>query len=149
MTEEEKIIEINIQIDKPIIVLALLIIIVTQTIYIGYLRFYPKKVMGEVTDNAEHDNLQEIKTTNNTDSILNITSLEKPKSFEEIKSHLIAVGCKNIILWDKEHWQGKHLEVTYTEALKLASISPFVGVDEDTFAFIFLKDGEIWIYFIT
>ncbi len=148
MTEGEKIIEINIQIDRPIIVLALLFIVVTQAIYIGYLQFYPKKLTDQVTDNAELDNLEK-QTTNSTNSIFNITSLEKPKSFEEIKSHLVAVGCKNIIPWDKEHWQGKHLEVTYVEALIFASKSPFVGVDEDTPAFIFLKDGEIWIYFIT
>jgi len=148
LEQEEKIIEINIQIDKPIVLLLLLVIIISQSVYIGYTYLNPKKQTENTGQIPSQQENKEPESPEIPPIAHNITNLEPARTFEEMTAHLNASGCQNIIRWGLSNWNGKHLNANYTEALAMAGESPFVGVDEGILAFIFLKDGEAWIYFI-
>jgi len=141
--EEEKTIEININLDRPLLMGLLLVIIVIEAGYIGYLYLSPK---GETQEPPINHN--ETETTNATEVPETPPSnFTEPETFEQLKSGLIAAGVKNIINLDPKDWQGKHLEVTYVEALELAKRAAFVGVDEEVVAFLIYVDKEFYIWF--
>lgn len=143
MGEEEKTIEININLDKPLLMAFLLIIIIIEAGYIGYLHLSPK---GEPQEPPFNHN--ETETTNATEVPETPSSnFTEPETFEELKAGLIAAGVKNIVKLDPKDWQGKHLEVSYIEALELAKKAAFVGVDEEVVAFLIYIDKEFYIWF--
>lgn len=143
MAEEEKIIEINITLDKPYIMVILLVIILIEAGYIGYLQFFQSSVVDNSNlDLEEPKNEVELNTT--TEISFNFT---EPETFDELKAGLIAVGVENIIDLDVQDWQGKHLEANYTVALNLAKEAAFVCVNENVVAFMIYLDGELLIWF--
>jgi hypothetical protein len=143
LAEEDKIIEINITLDKPYIIVILLVIILLEAGYIGYFQFFQdggaKNInpeLGEPENEIELDTTKEIS--------FNFT---EPKTFDELKAGLIAVGVEKIINLDIKDWTGKHLEANYTAALKLAKEAAFVCVNENIVAFMIYLDGEFYLWF--
>ena len=143
MAEEEKIIEINITLDKPYIIVILLVIILFEAGYIGYLHFF----QGSGAENTgidleEQENEIELNATKEIS--FNFT---EPETFDELKAGLIAVGVEKIIYLDIKDLGGKHLEANYTTALKLAKEAAFVCVNENIVAFMIYLDGELLLWF--
>jgi len=142
LAEEEKIIEINIILDKPYVLVILLVIILFEAGYIGYLHFFRGSgVKNTGLDLKEPENIIELDTTKETSS-----NFTEPETFDDLKADLIAVGVKKIIDLEIKDFRGKHLEANYTAALKLAKESAFVCVNENIVAFIMFLDGEILIW---
>lgn len=125
--DEEKIIELNINLDRPVVIAVLLAIILIETIYIFYGGVIPEK----------------LETPRETDSDV---TFEEPETVDELLFHLEAVGCRNVIEWDMKNWAGKHLEVDYADALQLAKESPFVGYSREFIAFIIASEGKFMIW---
>ena len=143
MEGEERTIDINIALDKPLVIALLIAIIVLETSYIGYLHFFPKSESGKSSAAFE-----EPKTTDELKEAGNPSfDFDEPKTFDELKADLIAIGCEYIIE-DWNYWAGKILEVNYTEALKLAKKAAFVGVNKEMEAFIIFLDGEFYLWFM-
>ena len=143
MAEEEKIIEINITLDRPYVIVILLVIMLLEAGYIGYLQFFQGSVANNTNlDLEEPENEVELDTTKEIS--FNFT---EPETFDELKAGLIAVGVENIIDIDVQDWQGKHLEANYTAALNLAKEAAFVCVNENVLAFMMYLDGELLIWF--
>jgi len=143
LVEEEKIIEINIILDKPYVIVILLIIILFEAGYIGYLHFFQGSGSNNTgIDLEEPEDELELDTTTETSS-----NFTEPESFGELKADLIAMGVKKIIDLEVEEWRGKHLEANYTAALKLAAEAAFVCVNENIVAFMMYIDGELLIWF--
>jgi len=141
LAEEEKIIEINITLDKPYVIVILLLIILFEAGYIGYLHFF----QGSGVKNTGLD-LEE--TENKIDTIKDTSfNFTEPETFDELKADLVAVGVMKIIDLEVKDWQGKHLEANYTSALKMAKDAAFVCVNENTVAFMMYHDGELLIWF--
>jgi len=141
LAEEEKIIEINIALDKPYVIVFLLIIIVFEAGYIGYLRFFQS---GE----AENANLDLEEPENEIDATKEITfNFSEPKTFDELKAGLFAIGVEKIINLEVQDWHGTHFDANYTEALRLAKEAAFVCVNENIVAFMMYIDGEFLIWF--
>ncbi|MDH5770443.1 MAG: hypothetical protein OEZ25_04055 [Candidatus Bathyarchaeota archaeon] len=141
MAEEEKIIEINIALDKPYVIVFLLIIIVFEAGYIGYLHFYKS---GE----AENANIDLEEPDKEIDVIKEIPfNFSEPKTFDELKADLFAIGVEKIIDLEVQDWHGKHFDANYTEALRLAKEAAFVCVNENIVAFMMYIDGEFLIWF--
>jgi len=143
LAEEEKIIEINITLDKPYVIVILLIIVFLEAGYIGYLYFF-KGVGAKNTglDFRESENNIEPNTT-----IEISTNFTEPETFDELKADLIAVGVKNIVDIEVTDMGGRHLEANYTAALKTAQEAVFVCVNENIVAFMVYLDGELLIWF--
>jgi hypothetical protein len=141
LAEEEKVIEINIALDKPYLIVFLLIVIVFEAGYIGYLRFFQS---GE----AENTNLDIEEPENEIDAIKEISfNFSEPETFDELKAGLLAIGVEKMIDLEVQDWHGKHLDANYTEALRLAKEASFVCVNEDIVAFMMYIDGEFLIWF--
>lgn len=143
MAEEEKIIELNITLDKPYVIVILLVIILFEAGYIGYLQFF----QGDVVKNTNYE-LEEPENEielNTTKEIL--FNFSEPETFDELKAGLIAMGVEKIIDLDVKDWQGKHFEANYTAALNLAKEAAFVCVNENVVAFMMYLDGELLIWF--
>ena len=140
MAEEEKIIEINIILDKPYVIVFLLVIILFEAGYIGYLHFF----QGSGAKNAGFDLEPENEIDTTSEISFNFT---EPETFGELKADLIAVGVEKIIDLEVKDLGGKHLEANYTAALKLAKEAAFVCVNENTVAFMMYLDGEFLIWF--
>ncbi len=141
MAEEEKIIEINIILDKPYVLVILLIIIFFEAGYIGYLHFF----RGSGAKNTGLD-LEETEIEIDTTVVVPFNFTE-PETFDELEADLIAVGVKKIIDLEVNELGGKHLVANYTAALKLATESAFVCVNENVVAFMMYFDGELFIWF--
>lgn len=131
LDEEERTVEITIHLDKPLVFVILLFIIILQSGYIGYMTFFPEQ---EASESALEDD--EI----NFD-------LKEPETSEELREDLLSVGCQHVVDLDVDDMHGKHLEVTYSEALRLAREAVFVGVNEGIMGFIMYLDGEYYIWF--
>jgi len=140
LAEEEKIIEINITLDKPYMIVLLLIVILFEAGYIGYLHFF----QGSGANNTGPDLEPENKINTTKDVSFNFT---EPETFDELEADLIAVGVEKIIEIEVQDMRGKHLEVNYSDALKLARESAFVCVNENLVAFMMFYDGEVLIWF--
>ena len=144
MEEEERTIEINIALDKPLVIALLIVIVVLETSYIGYLHFSPKsEARGSSPVLEEPKTIDEAKEAGEPSF-----DFDEPKTFDELKADLIAVGCEHIIE-DWDYWKGRVLEANYTEALKSAKKAAFVGVNEGIEAFIFFLEGELHIWFMS
>ena len=139
MAEEEKIIEINITLDKPYVIVLLLIVILFEAGYIGYLHFFP----GSGAKNTGPDLEPENKIDTTKDVSFNFT---EPETFDELKADLIAVGVEKIIEIEVQDFRGKHLDANYSDALKLARESAFVCVNENMVAFMMYYNGEVLIW---
>ena len=139
MAEEEKIIEININLDKPYVIVLLLIVILFEAGYIGYLHFFRGSGAKQTGPDLEPEN--KINTT--IDVSFNFT---EPETFDELKADLIAVGVEKIIEIEVQDLRGKHLDANYSDALKLARESAFICVNENMVAFMMYYDGEVLIW---
>jgi hypothetical protein len=126
--DQEKIIELNINLDKPIILAFLLVIILLESVFIFYGGDFSteKEVASPVIFNR---------------------TFEEPESVDELLFDLDIIGCKNVIEWDTEYWSGYHLELEYADAIQLAKESPFVGYNRGFIAFIIFREGrfQIWM----
>lgn len=143
MAEEEKIIELNITLDKPYVIVILLVIILFEAGYIGYLQFFQGDVVKNTnTELEEPENEIELNTTKEI-----LFNFSEPETFDELKAGLIAMGVEKIIDLDVQDWQGKHFEANYTAALNLAKEAAFVCVNENVVAFMMYLDGELLIWF--
>ncbi len=141
MAEEEKVIEINIALDKPYVIVFLLIIIVFEAGYIGYLHLFQSGVAENTTIDVEEPE-------NEIDATKEITlNFSEPKTFDELKAGLFANGVEKIIDLEVQDWHGKHFDANYTEALRLAKEAAFVCVNENIVAFMMYIDGEFLIWF--
>lgn len=125
--DEEKTIEVNINLDRPVVIAVLLAIILVETVYIFYGGVIPEK--REVAREGDSD-----------------VTFEEPETVDELLFHLEVVGCRNIIEWDMRNWSGKHLEIEYADALQLAKESPFVGYSREFIAFIIASEGSFMIW---
>lgn len=141
MAEEEKVIEINIALDKPYVIVFLLIIIVFESGYIGYLRFFQS---GEA-ENTDLD-IEEPETEIDASKGMSF-NFSEPKTFDELKADLFAIGVEKIIDLEVQDWHGRHFDANYTEALRLAKEAAFVCVNEDIVAFMMYINGEFLIWF--
>ncbi len=141
MAEEEKIIEINITLDKPYVIVVLLIIVLFEAGYIGYLHFFQGS-------GARNTGIDLEGPENKIDTTKEISfNFTEPETFDELRADLIEVGVKKIIDLEVEDLLGKHLEANYTTALKLAKESAFVCMNENIVAFVMCLDGELFIWF--
>jgi hypothetical protein len=131
LDEEERTVEITIHLDKPLVFVILLFIIILQSGYIGYLTFFPEREASESASEDDEINFD----------------LEEPETFEELREDLLAVGCQHVVNLYVDDMRGKHLEVSYPDALKLAREAGFVGVNESIMGFIMYLDGEYYIWF--
>ncbi len=139
MAEEEKIIEINITIDKPYVIVFLLIVILFEAGYIGYLHFF----QGSKANNTGPD----LEPENNINTTIDVSfNFTEPETFDELKADLISVGVEKIIEIEVQDMRGRHLEANYTDALKMAREAAFVCVSENMVAFIMYYDGEVLIW---
>ena len=140
MAEEEKIIEINIILEKPYVIVLLLIVILFEAGYIAYMHFF----QGSGAKNTGHD----LEPENINDTTIDVSfNFTEPETFDELKADLIAVGVEKIIEIEVQDIRGKHLEANYSDALKLARESVFVCLNENIVAFIMYLDGEVLIWF--
>lgn len=125
--DEEKTIEVNINLDRPVVIAVLLAIILVEAVYIFYGGVIPEK--REVVREGDSD-----------------VTFEEPETVDELLFHLEVVGCRNIIEWEMKNWSGKHLEIEYVDALQLAKESPFVGYSREFIAFIIVSEGNFMIW---
>ncbi len=140
MVEEEKIIEINITLDKPYVIALLIIVILFEAGYIGYLHFFQGSGAKNTGPDLEPENIVNV----TKDVSFNYT---EPETFDELKADLIAVGVEKIIEIEVQDMRGKHLEVNYSDALKLARESAFLCVNKNIVAFMMYYEGEVLIWF--
>ena len=126
--DQEKNIELNINLDRPIIIAFLLVIILLESVFIFYRWDFSTE--KEVASPVIFDR-----------------TFEEPESVDELLSDLDIIGCKNIIEWGTEYWHGYHLELEYEDAIQLAKESPFVGYNRGFIAFIIFREGrfQIWM----
>ena len=147
MDEKERIVEIAIHLDKPLVFVILLFIIILQSGYIGYLTFFPEREASEkASEDAEFFPGWEASKSASEDDETNFV-LEEPETFEELREDLLAVGCQHVVTLYVDDMYGKHLEVSYPDALKLARKAAFVGVNENILAFVMYLEGEYYIWF--
>jgi hypothetical protein len=125
--DEEKTIELNINLDRPVVIAVLLAIILVETVYIFYGGVIPEKRETTRGDNGD-------------------VTFEEPETVDELLFHLEVVGCRNVIEWDMENWAGRHLEIEYADALQWAKESPFVGYSREFIAFIIVSEGKLMIW---
>ena len=147
MDEEERTVEIAIHLDKPLVFVILLFIIILQSGYIGYLTFFPNR--GASESSSEDDEFfpgWEASESSSEDDETNF-DLEEPEAFEELREDLLAVGCQHVVNIDVDDMHGKHLEVSYADALRLARKAAFVGVNENILAFVMYLEGEYYVWF--
>ena len=126
--EQEKIIEINLNLDRPIMIALLLSIILIESVFIFYGGNFPTKGGVEIP-------------------VIFDRNFEEPESVDELLFDLDIIGCKNVIEWGNEYWSGKHLDIEYADAIQLAKKSPFVGYNRGFISFIIFSEGEfkMWI----
>ena len=126
--DQEKTIELNINLDRPIVIAILLAIILLESVFIFY--------GGDFSTEREV-----------ASPVISDRNFEEPESVDELLFDLEVIGCKNVIEWGTQFWSGKHLEIEYVDALQLAKESPFVGYNREFVAFIILNEGnlEIWM----
>ncbi|UCD44841.1 MAG: hypothetical protein JSV27_12140 [Candidatus Bathyarchaeota archaeon] len=125
--DEEKTIELNINLDRPVIITILLTIILVESVYLFYGGFSSPETESEPEINFNMPD-------------------EEPETVDELLYHFEVIGFKNVIEWDVQYWSGKHLELEYIDALKLAKESPFVGYNKGFVAFIILNEGNLMIW---
>jgi hypothetical protein len=125
--DEEKIIEIKINVDRPIVISVLLVFILVETVFIFYGGVIPQKIEDARAWDPD-------------------LTFEEPETVDELLFHLDVVGCNNLIEWDTKNWIGKHLDLEYVDALELAKESPFVGYNREFIAFIIVREGELMIW---
>lgn len=125
--DEERTIELNINLDRPIIITILLTVILVESVYIFYGGFSSPEKGSEPVGSFNMPG-------------------EEPETVDELLFHLEVIGCKNVIEWDTKFWSGKHLEIEYVDALQLAKESPFVGYNRGFVAFIILNEGNLQIW---
>jgi len=125
--DQEKIIELNINLDRPIVIAILLAIILLESVFIFY--------GGDFSTEREV-----------ASPVIFDREFEEPESVDELLFDLEVIGCKNVIEWDTQFWSGKHLEIEYVDALQLAKESPFVGYNRGFVAFIIASEGKFMIW---
>lgn len=149
MDEEERTVEITINLDKPLVFIILLFIIILQSGYIGYLVFFQEReASGSPLEDNEFFQEREASESASEDDEINF-DLEEPETSEELREDLVSVGCQHVIELDVDDMHGKHLEVSYSEVLRLAREAAFVGVNEGIMGFIVYLDGEYYIWFVS
>ena len=147
MDEEERTVEITIHLDKPLVFVILLFIIILQSGYIGYLTFFPEREAStSASEDSEFFPEREASELTSEDDEIDF-DLEEPETFEKLREDLLTVGCQHVIDLDMDDMHGKHLEASYSEALRLARESAFVGVNENIMGFNMYLDGEYYIWF--
>ena len=125
--DQEKIIELNVNFDRPIIIIILLVIILIESVFIYYGRSFSTEVDSVNPDIFDRN-------------------FEEPESLDELIFDLNVIGCKNVIEWGNDYWSGKHLMLEYIDAIQLAKESPFVGYNRGFIAFIIFTEGEFQIW---
>jgi len=147
MDEEERTIEVAINLDKPLVFVILILIIILQSGYIGYLTFFPEREANEPAseDNELFPEREAGESASEGDE--HNFDLGEPETFEELREDLLAVGCQHVVNLDVDDMNGKHLDVSYPDVLELARNAAFVGVNENILAFVMYLEGEYYIWF--
>jgi hypothetical protein len=125
--DQEKIIELNINLDRPIMIAFLLVIILLESVFIFY--------GGDFSTEKEV-----------ASPVIFDRKFGEPESVDELLFDLDIIGCNNILEWGTEYWSGYHLELEYAEAIQLAKESPFVGYTREFIAFIIFREGKFQIW---
>jgi len=125
--DQEKIIELDINIDRPIVIAVLLAIILLESVFIFY--------GGDFSTESGV-----------ASPVISDRNFEEPESVDELLFDLEVLGCNNVIEWGTQFWSGRHLEIEYVDALQLAKESPFVGYNRGFVAFIVASEGKLMIW---
>lgn len=131
--EEEKVIEVNVDLGRPFVTLILIILVIAQAGYIGYITQGSRSSI-ENTDLVE--GLEE-----------EVSEPEGPEWYVELKADIFEAGC-DVIIEEWDYWQGKHLDVGYEEMLEYAGKSKFVGIYRNMEAVYIFTNGTGYIWFI-
>jgi hypothetical protein len=131
--EGERVIEVNVDLGRPFVTLLLIILVIAQAGYIGYVTQGSRSSTG---NSNRGEGLDE-----------GGSEPEGPDWYIELREDLIEAGCE-VIIEEWDYWQGKHLDVGYEEALEYARQSKFVGIYRNMEAVYIFTNGTGYIWFI-